>query len=239
MRYIAAYSPPTGRAGELIRRWVWRLGTVSATNMRFQLPTALDTKRAALSSATRLLEALPSYPGPHWRPDMAALRLSRINGRLNTLGLLSRRPHLLVPVDDLIESADVPISAMPIFASWLDEASSAFSALLPRSFVEKRPISLASYVLHPPVDQARLLEAVITMSSADADVLAGHCIDTNALGFLQRGDFDEFVQYRQRQMFEAILRRVQSMARWGFRDHGSLPDIRDDSRYTDEFSDEY
>ena len=239
MQYATRYGPPAGRAGELIRRWVWRCGTVSATNMRPRLLTTLDTQRNALSSATRLLDSLPPYPGPHWRPDMAALRLGRINGRLNTLALLSLRPHLLVPVDDLIESTEVPLSVTHIFAPWLDEASSAFSALLPRGFVENRPISLASYVLHPPVDQAQLLEAVITTGSADADILTGHCIDTNALGFLQRGDFDEFVEYRQRQMFEATLRRVQSMARWGFRDHGSLPDVRDDSRYMDEFSDEY
>jgi hypothetical protein len=143
------------------------------------------------------------------------------------------RPHLLVPVDDLIEPADVPISATQIFSPWLDEASSAFSALLPRSFIENRPISLAGYVLHPPAKQTQLLEAVMEMSSANADVLTGHCIDTTALGLLQRGDLDEFVDYRGRQMFAAILRRVQSMARWGFRDHGSLPDIHEDSRYVD------
>ena len=224
MRYVTIYGPPTGRARELIRRWVWRCGTVSVRNLRLKFSTA----GTSLSSATSLLDSLPSYPGPHWRPDMSVLRLGRIDGRLNTLALLSLRPHLLVPVDDLIETADVPISATHIFAPWLDEASSAFSALLPHSFIESRPISLAGYVLHPPVEQTQLLEAVTKMSSADADALTGHCIDTNALGFLQRGDFDEFVEYREPQMFAAILRRVQSMARWGFRDHGSLPNIRDD-----------
>jgi Protein of unknown function DUF262 len=231
-RYVVIYGPPAGRARELIRRWVWRSGTVTATNPPLKSSTAFDTQETALSSATSLLDSLPSYPGPRWRPDMSELRLSRINGRLNTLALLSLRPHLLVPVDDN-EPADVPISATHIFGSWLDEASSAFSALLPRSFIEIHPISLASYLLHPQVNQAQLFEAVIMKSSADVDVLSGHCIDRNALDFLRRDDFDEFVGYRQSQMFEVIMRRVQSMARWGFRDHGSLPDIPDDSGYMD------
>jgi Protein of unknown function DUF262 len=239
IRYVGMYDSPAGRAAELIRRWIWRCGTVSVANMWLQLSAALDLQETALSSATSLLDSLPSYPGPHWRPDASALRLRSINGRLNTLALLALRPRLLVPVYDLIELADVPISATQIFAPWLDEASSAFSALLPRSFIESRPASIASYVLHPRADQAQLLEAVMAKGPADADILAGHCIDSDGLAFLQRSDFDEFVEHRQRLMFEAILRRVQSIARWGFRDRGSLPDLRDDSRYTDEYSDEY
>ena len=239
MRFVNLYGMPTGRAEELLRRWVWRSGTVSSTNSRLQLSSfALDTKRTGLSLVTSLLDSLPSSPGRYWQPDMSVLKLSSMNGRMNTLALLSLRPHLLVPPDDLFQQADVPISATPDFAPWLDEASSAFSALLPTRFIQNRPSSLASYLLHPPVKQAQLLETVITMSSVDTDILAGHCIDTNSLSFLQRGEFDEFVEYRQRQMFEAILRRVQSMARWGFRDHGGLPNIRDDSRYTDELRDE-
>lgn len=238
MRFVSAYGPPTGRAGELMRRWVWRSGTVSSTNRRLIFPAALDSQKTALGMATDFLDSLPSYPGPHWRPDTSALRFSRINGRLNTLALLSLRPRLLVPADDDAEQADMPISVMHNFAIWLDGASSALSPLLPHSFLQSRHVSFASYLLHPPVKQARLLEAIVAMTSEDADLLAGHCIDRNALGFLQRGDFEEFVEYRQRQMFEAILRRVQSMARWGFRDHGGLPDIRDDPRYTDEYSDE-
>jgi hypothetical protein len=230
MQYISIYDPPTGRTRELIRRWIWRCGTVSAANLRLKSSRDLDTKGTPLTAATKLLDSLPSHPGPQWRPDMSALKLSRIDGRLNVLALLSLRPHLLVPVDDLIEPADVPISATQIFSPWLDEASSAFSALLPRNYIESSPISLASYVLHPPVKQTQLLEAVSRMNSSNIDLLAGHCIDSLALGLLQRGDFDQFVEYRERQMFTAILRRVQSIARWGFRDHGRLPEVRDDLR---------
>jgi Protein of unknown function DUF262 len=232
MRYVGTHGPPVSRAGELIKRWVWRSSTVSTVNMRIQL-SALDTPSDALISATSLLDALPANPGPQWRPDMAALRLGRIDGRLNTLALLSLRPHLLVPVDDLPEPTDVPIPATHIFSQWLDEAPSAFTPLLPSSFIESRPVSLASYMLHPPAEQAQLLETVIMMRPEQADALAGHCIDKDALLLLQRGDFDQFVEYRERRLATAIVRRVQSMARWGFRDHGSLPEVSDDSKHAD------
>ena len=228
MRYVTTYGLPIGRDRELIKRWVWRCATVSTADLRLKSSKALDAQGTSLAAATSLLDSLPSHPGPQWRPDMSALKLGRIGGRINTLALLSLRPHLLVPIDDLIETADVPISSIHIFSPWLDETSSAFSALLPRNYIENSPISLATYVLHPPVRQARLLEAVTQTSSANSDhLLAGHCIDINALALLRRGDYDHFVEYRERQMFAAILRRVQSMARWGFRDHGSLPDIRE------------
>jgi hypothetical protein len=232
IRYVGTHGWPAGRAGELIKRWIWRSSTVSSWNTRLQL-SALDTQGDALISATSLIDSLPANPGPRWRPDITASRLTRVDGRLNTLALLSLRPHLLVPAVDLTEPADVPIQATHIFASWLDEAPSAFTPLLPRSFTESRSASLAGYLLHPPAEQAQLLEAVTTMRSAQADALAGHCIDADALRLLQRREFDQFVEHRERQLTAAILRRVQSMARWGFRDHGSLPELSDGSKDAD------
>ena len=83
------------------------------------------------------------------------------------------------------------------------------------------------------------MEAVISDDTSDTDRLAGHCIDGQALLLLKSGDFDRFVEYRDKKISTTILNRVQSMARWGFRDHGSLPSVSDDSQYSDRYDDEY
>lgn len=236
--FVDNYGPPQGRTQELLRRWTWRCGTVSG-DFQLELSFAQATNSTAISEATKLLDSLPSPDGGHWTPDMSIAGLNKTNGRLNALALLSLRPHLLVPLGDIMDIDDVLITTPSVLIPWLDNASSAFIELLPWKFTDRRPSSLGGYLLHPPADQRRLMEAVTGIDSTDISSLAGHCIDRTSLALLKQGDFDTFVEYREQQMREVILKRVQSMARWGFRDHGRLPSISDRSEYADGYHDEY
>ena len=238
VRFIDIYGPPAGRPQELLKRWAWRFGTIS-DNSLIQPINTHGVQETALDAATHLLDSLPQSVGPDWRPDMSVASLNYPHGRINTLALLSLRPPLLVPPDNVVGPADVLITAPPILIPWLNEVDSTFCELLPWKFTERRPTSLGSYLLHPPAEQRRLMEAVMSKHWADADLLSRHCIDRKALNLLVGGGLDEFVEYRERKMSTVILDRVRSMARWGFRDHGNLPSISDNSQFDDRYGDEY
>ncbi len=238
IHFVDTYGPPAGRDQELLRRWVWRYGTVPS---HFPLPShrVYDLGHTAIEEATSLLDSLPSSARTDWQPDMSVADLKSSTGRINALALLSLRPPLLVSSENVVGSDSVPITAPQILLPWLDDAASAFCELLPGNITARQSNSLGRYLLHPPAEQDRLMEAIMSEKPKDIDSLTGHCIDRHALALLTRGDFSEFVEYREHQIFAAILSRVQSMARWGFRDHGNLPSISGDSQYADRYGDEY
>lgn len=232
IKFFNTYGPPTGRAQELLRRWVWRYGTVSADLVR-QSSDLSDWPESAIRAATNLLDSLSSSAGPMWSPDTYALDLMQADGRLNTLGLLSQRPPLLVATENLndlkniAETTDVPISSAQILVPWLDSSDSAFCQFLPSKTMRGRRISLGGCLLHPPADGEDLWNSVMSQASGPTDRLAAHSIDGTSLRLLSMGDFDQFIARRETQMTSIIRHHVQSRARWGFRDHGNLPNIPD------------
>jgi hypothetical protein len=238
LKFLDIHGTPRGRAQELLKRWVWRMGTVQDTPLDQSLIPS-EERRVPLTWAMRLLDSLPRSQGLNWEPDLLAADLNTSNGRLNTLGLLSLRPSLLVDSEGIAESTDVPLSATQIIAPWLDSNVSAFCRLLPEEPLRGRPESLGNYVLHPPAPQAALLHSVMFRSSIDTDALERHCIDQKAVSMLVDGRLEEFAERRAGHMHQVIVRRVQSMARWGFRDSGSLPSVPGSSPSIDGNYDEF
>ncbi|HEX6471895.1 MAG TPA: DUF262 domain-containing protein, partial [Streptosporangiaceae bacterium] len=108
-RFVHMFGPPAGRAGELLRRWMWR----GAANGVAPQGHTVGLRRGAaavhddpVGSAERLLRLLPPQPRTRWRPDLSQTSLNRAQAKVNALGLLSRRPqflrrdgHALAPVD--------------------------------------------------------------------------------------------------------------------------------------------
>jgi hypothetical protein len=252
VRFIDRYGPPAGRAAELLRRWIWR--STSAQSDVTALNESPDIFLSSPSNAAeRLLDTVSSaakFPG---QPNIEVADLNHLNGRINALALLSLRPPLLVPLVERDNNSDrkareedatvltpgVSIASPQILIPWLNDAVSAFAILLPWRYTDSKPNTLGSYLLHPAVDQQLLIDAAIANRNADDESLNRHLIDNKARTLLQHGRFDEFVDYRNHQIADTIRNRVQSMARWGFRDHGELPRIPDDGEYSDRYSDEY
>jgi hypothetical protein len=251
IRFIDRHGPPIGRVAELLRRWVWRSAALqSDVTALYESPEMF--LMSPLDSASRLLDTVSSPARLPWRPDTQVADLNQLSGRVNTLAMLSLRPPLLVPLlegadngesvrsseDEVIWVPGISVGTPRVLIPWLDKASSAFTILLPWKYTDSRPNTLGSYLVHPPVDQPELLDAVLSDRIVDNQSLAAHLIDEKALHLLRHGRLDEFVDYRDHKISAVIQRRVQSMARWGFRDHGELPRINDDE-YSDRYTDEY
>lgn len=223
VRFIYIHGLPRGRVAELMKRWVWR--SIAGTT-DFSLSGAdLICRDNPLDEAIHLLDSQPPSSGQNWSPTVSASDLSTADGRLNALALLSLRPPLLIPPNGFGSASDLSVTAPAVLIPWLDDADSAFTEFIPWRFAAGPPRSLGGYLLHPPADRKQLMQRVLSKELQDPDLLAGHCIDQRALTLLKSGDLDEFVGHRESLMSAAILGRVRSMARWGFRDRGELPTI--------------
>jgi Protein of unknown function DUF262 len=231
VRFIYVHSPPRGRVSELLRRWVWR--SVSAARSHSLSAADIICRDDPLDEAAHLLDSQSAASGKNWAPSTSVSDLSTASGRINALALLSLRPSLLIRPAGFAGADDLSVTAPAILIPWLDDARSAFCELIPWRFAAAPPGSLGGYLLHPPADRKLLMQLVMSSESEDLGLLAGHCIDQQALARLKSGDLDGFVEYRAGLMAAAILARVRSMARWGFRDRGELPTVSGDLSASD------
>lgn len=218
--YSSFYGIPAGRAAELLKRWTWRVSLSSH-------PPSIDVVKyfeslSAQSAAEQLIDTVSESPAANWKPSLRAFSLRGRQGRINSLGLLSLQPHFLIARDNA-RASEVPLSATPVLNPWIEVSDSLFCRILP----EGQPVtSIGGYILHPFAPQPQLLSAV---ELSDSATLAKHCIDPVSVELLQAGRFEEFLAHREPVMHATILRHVRSMARFGFRDRGSLPTISDES----------
>lgn len=219
-RFAALFGRPTGRAAELLRRWVWRGAIVGAAPQGNTVALRRNATAVAddpVASANRLLELLPPG-GERWAPDLTQTALNRAQAKINILGLLSAHPVLLADATDpggTHHTQGSRIDQPGILTAMLDSGASPLLAVVPGA-----DRSLASRLVHPPAERqgADLLTDVHSLSD-----LRSHCVDEECVTLLAKGDSLAFARRRAESVRRTIADHVQRMALWGFAD-GPEPD---------------
>ncbi|MFF1836806.1 DUF262 domain-containing protein [Streptomyces sp. NPDC058231] len=218
-RFVHAFGRPGVRERELLRRWVWRAGGRLAEDVAMGAMARTPTKEAE-----RLLNSLPVRGKLNYQPDRFGTDIEYPEGRMNALGMLGAQPMLIAPTGQFRELQGAPLADSQILTPWLDDGGEVFTPLLPLDLVSDATIGC--FVLHPRVPPMDLLRAILNLPSG-SEVLDGHFIDQYGLALLRKERFEEFSADREATLEKAIRRRVQSFARWGFRDAGRLPTLND------------
>ncbi|MEV7801603.1 DUF262 domain-containing protein [Microbispora sp. NPDC088329] len=212
-RFVALFGPPEGRAGELLRRWVWR---GSAVGVPPRGNTAALRKNAAavvddpLKSADRLLQLLPPAG---WDPDLRAVRLAQPQAKLNLLAMLSDFPRVLAAPEDAQERKGTLIDPV-----WLLDQGWNPLITLTASGGEMRD-TMANRVVHPRDVSERHVRRAI--EHADDETLSSHMIDEDGRR-LWHQDQEMFLKHRARLVRNTILTHVHENALFGFPDGPDL-----------------
>ncbi|MFJ3671976.1 DUF262 domain-containing protein [Streptomyces sp. NPDC090106] len=207
------------RARELLRRWVWRADSSPQTIETAYAPVA----PTAFEEAQRLLASAPLREAHRYRADLSALNLSSAAGRLNALGMLHAWP-VAVANNPMGVPAGFPLEAPQALTPWLDSGADVFSSFVPQSYGQR--LSLGCFLLHPPAPAAILREGLLELAGSDISALHHHLFDAHQIQLLDEGRLLELVEQRERTLQETIGKRVQSFARWGFRE-GRRPTLSD------------
>ncbi|MEU8227001.1 DUF262 domain-containing protein [Kribbella sp. NPDC048915] len=218
-RFAALFGAPDGRPAELLRRWIWRgavLGVAPQGNTVGLRLSARAVSRDPMSSAERLLKLLPPAQHEGWQPDLGEVRLNTAQGKLNVLGLFSRRPRWLVG-----EQAGQALTAHELFdsADFLQPVITSRSTSAPRS--------MANRVLHPKGLDGGLQQALRT-GKVTPSLLESHVIDKAAVIQLLEADLQGFLARRTQALRQVIGDHVQAHALFGFRDGPQLSSLFDE-----------
>ncbi|MFE9812162.1 DUF262 domain-containing protein [Streptomyces sp. NPDC005548] len=220
VRFFDKFGPKADpRAQELLRRWVWR-GDTAPHSMEIARMSANET---ALGEAQRLLDA-SQYENPtKYQADMSATSLSSTAGRLNALGMLNAWPIMITEIPEFQAPIGFPLESPQLLTPWLDGGARMFSAFVPKDAVKHR--TLGCFILHPPAPARLLQNGLLSLAQTDRDALGHHVFDNHTINLLQHGRFVELVAHREAALQDVIGRRIQSFARWGFRDRGKMPTL--------------
>lgn len=221
-RFAHLFGRPSGRAAELLRRWIWR-GSASGAAPQGNT-VALRRNASAIQdepvfSAGRLLALLPPG-GEQWQPDLTQTALNRAQSKINVLGLLSAHPVLLTDAQDTegnTHPRGARIERTRLLTELLDTGT---SPLYPVSASVDR--SIGNRLVHPSLSTPA---AGLFLVHATPEELRSHCIDEECMDAFAPGQLHEFVQRRSVLVRKVIADHVQSMALWGFSDG---PDLFDD-----------
>jgi hypothetical protein len=219
-RFADLFGTPEGRAAELLRRWIWRgsvLGVAPQGNTVALRRNGMAVESDPVDSADRLLSLLP--PNEIWQPDLSAIKLNQARAKVNLLGMLSRRPRILVQpegADDLVGT--------PMDPSWLMEQG--WNPLV-TVMHGGGPLhdTVANRFVHPrdvPDDE---IYGVLDPHEFSEEVLASHFIDEKGWHLWRHDRQDEFVSYRAKLVKKAILDHVQENALFGFPDGPDLTSL--------------
>ncbi|MFE6269280.1 DUF262 domain-containing protein [Streptomyces goshikiensis] len=207
------------RARELLRRWVWRADSSPQTIETAYTPVA----PTAFAEAQRLLAAAPQYKVRRYHADLSAINLSSAAGRLNALGMLHAWP-VAVATNPMGVPAGFPLEAPQALTPWLDSGAGVFSPFIPKSYGQR--LSLGYFLLHPSAPAERLREGLLALADSDITAVHHHLFDEHQIQLLREGRLLELIEQRERTLQGAIDKRVQSFARWGFRE-GRRPTLTD------------
>jgi hypothetical protein len=210
-RFVHMFGPPAGRAGELLRRWIWRgaaVGVAPQGNTVGLRRGAAAIRDDPVGSAERLLGLLPPQPR-RWRPDLSQTGLNRAQARVNALGLLSRRPRFLSRHGNAVSLVDP--------AALLEEGGGLLTPIVDDPSTLGRGI--AGRAIYPPAEKEVVpLRHILAVSEPDLDFLQSHCLDPAMVEKLRSGDGQAFLRDRAVVVAIVIAEHLQSMALFGFPD---------------------
>ncbi|MBE3008480.1 DUF262 domain-containing protein [Microbispora sp. NEAU-D428] len=213
-RFVALFGPPEGRAGELLRRWVWRgsaVGVAPQGNIAALRRNGLAVEGDPVQSADRLLRLLSRES---WQPDLRAFRPNQPQARLNLLALLASRPRVLAAPPGSENRVGLPIDPV-----WLLDQG--WNPLVTVTRTEGwRQETIASRIVHPrDVPDRAIREAI---GQADAETLRSHLIDDISRRELLQDREGFFLVSRSADLEKAIEEHVQENALFGFPDGPAL-----------------
>ncbi|MBA2811807.1 DUF262 domain-containing protein [Streptomyces sp. KM273126] len=222
VRFFSKFGPKIdSRAQELLRRWVWRADDSIQALEGARKPAA----ETALDESQRLLGGAQPQKPKSYQADMSATSLYSVAGRLNALGMLQAWPVVVTRIPEFQAPVGSPLEAPQLLTPWLDGGADMFSSFVPDKAIEHR--TLGCFILHPSAPANALREGLLSLAHTDKAALGHHVFDDRGVALLQQGRFDELVAHREELLQRVISRRIQSMARWGFRDRGHMPTLSD------------
>ncbi|MEZ0076592.1 DUF262 domain-containing protein [Planotetraspora sp. GP83] len=217
-RFVELFGPPEGRAAELLRRWVWRgsvLGVAPQGNTVALRKNGLAVEDDPVMSADQLLRLLPPGGAP-WRPALGAVRLNQAQAKVNLLGMLSRRPRVLVApfgAEDRVGTAVDP--------TWLMDQG--WNPLIPiMSDGGGLEETVANRLVHPMDVAAWDVLSALDDVDFGAEILESHFIDNRGLRLYRQNEQEKFVAYRAVLVETAIVEHVQENALFTFPDGPEL-----------------
>ena len=208
VRFCRLHGRPTGRAADLLRRWVWRAavaGTraraVGVGDVRDQVQAVEATSPTAAAQA--LLKLVPSFPDTPVELDR--IHLNHAMTKINLLGMLSVEPR------DLLTGERIDLAGL------LQEGSPL------RNVVNDDTIDLASTLANRVVTHlgsGRTLRRALV--DADPQVAETHLVDEHGQRLLAEEKVEAFLDRRARAVAATIKSHVDRMAEWGARDGRSI-----------------
>jgi hypothetical protein len=214
-RFFTLHAEPNRRTRELLTRWVWRLFmTVGTFDERTMLRRGVRVIEPGEEekSTQELLKLIPkrsetSFTMPTvFDPRAAASRVVLV--ALTTLAPKNLVTGERLDVATIIES----------------EEAHAFHALAPtKSQGSAITRTSANRIIHPkePVLLRRLLERIREAHPHD-EVLASHAISLKAARSLDKGDVEEFLTIRSREMTRLVNNMGERLAAWARNDRPSI-----------------
>ncbi|HLL69325.1 MAG TPA: DUF262 domain-containing protein [Micromonosporaceae bacterium] len=210
VRFVRLHGEPTGRAAQLLRRWIWR-DAVAGAAARGVSVAAVRQAVAAVEqpepyrAARKLLETAPS--NSRFVPDLDKVHLNHAAAKLNLLGLVSVGPR------DLVTGRPLDLSAVFDRKNVIGE------------IILDRDVPLAETFANRLVKTSKSRSVRSQLTTAPADFTLSHLVDERGREFLSAGELHRFLSHRADLLREVVRTHVDSMAEWGARDGQSLANM--------------
>jgi Protein of unknown function DUF262 len=225
-RFFHLHPQPSPRSRELLVRWIWR-GAITETH-RGESIAVVRASLAAIGTAEEhsvqaLLETVPRASAPKFTLRRYNFRTAQTKLQINALLALKPRD---------LRSGEL-IDGPALIGNMGAEALSRIFTSLPRRVrappkheMMLRGImqGLANRLLHPVVEEQSLL-AALRAAPQGLQLLLSHGIVRSAMKALQEGDAYGFLERREIFLHRHIRQFLDSKARWGESDRGSLQSL--------------
>lgn len=224
VRFVALSGYPTGRAADLLRRWVWRGATIlNDLNGETVFGSCFDAITTnPVFSAASLLGKLPKQRADfQWTPNLHEVELKRPQGRLNVLAMLALEPTLLSPAVGRHRAPIPPgsrVRSRAVIGTLLDDSIPLLQPIIPDA---EGPLAatLANKMLHPPFTDGDARE-ILFHRNFPPESLRAHGLTRDLIDLLRDGDSAGFLAARRELLASQLTERVQRRALWGFDNFG-------------------
>jgi hypothetical protein len=224
-RFFHLHPQPSPRSRELLVRWIWR-GAITETH-RGESIAVVRASLAAIGTAEErsVQELLAMTPPASVRgPDSRGYNFRAARTKLQINALLALKPRDLRSgeiIDGPVLIGKMGASALPrIFST---QPKGAPTRPIQSARLRVMMQALANRLIHPSVEAQSLLTTV--RHAPQSPHLLSHGIGTEAAAALRAGDALGFLRSREDFLFDHVRQFLNSKARWGESDRGSLQSL--------------
>lgn len=219
-RFFHLHPQPSPRSRELLARWIWR-GAITGRHRGESIEVVRESLAAIGPEEERTVQALLALipSDAVVAPNVWEYNFRTAQTKLQVNALLALEPR------DLRSGERVDGSAL-IARMGADALPRIFNAPS-RVLIEESTGTtkgIANRLFHPPVEERSLL-ATLRDASPEPELLWSHGIPPEAFIALRAGGAAEFLMRRSLFLREHISQFLNSRARWGESDRGSLQSL--------------